>query len=240
MLFVLLWLAANCGALARQSSPLLSNTDLYVISIADVIGHSSINTQLLADTIVVPDIFHGEVIELNNFADVDLARWKTGGYNDRNITHEPVNVDPVVELCVAKMRGAMGLKKVGAVGYCFGGKYVVRPLNGKGGDAGRPDAGYIAYPSSVEEYELQAVQGPLAVAASEVDAIFTSELRHRSEEILAATGATWQMFLYGGVSHVFAVRGDLHDVKLRFAMEAAFEQAVNWFAQWLGTAKAVV
>lgn len=207
-----------------------------------MIGHRSTNAQLLADTfaargytVVLPDLFFGDWVEMNAFAGVDLARWKEGAYGARGIAHDPASIDPVVAACVAKMRGPLGLGRVAAVGYCFGAKYVVRFLVGEGKGAGGEcvDAGFLAHPSFVDEEELRAVKGPVAVAASEIDGIFTAELRHKSEEILAEIGVPWQICLYGGVSHGFAVRGDLKDRRLKFAMEAAFEQAVGWFTEWL-------
>ena len=111
-----------------------------------------------------------------------------------------------------------------AVGYCFGAKYVVRFLNSEGFDAG-----YVAHPSFVDDQELAAITHPLSIAASEIDAIFTTEKRHQSEGILIKTNIPWEISLYGGVSHGFAVRGDLKDPKFKYAMEAAFAQALQWF-----------
>lgn len=209
-------------------------------SIPDVIGHTASNAQLLADsyashgyTVILPDLFFGDAIEMNAFSGIDLARWIEGAYNERKIAHDPASIDPVIEACVTKMRGALGLTKVGAVGYCFGAKYVVRFLGGEKARTQYLDVGFLAHPSFVDEEELRAVKGPVAIAASEVDGIFTTDLRHKSEAILAEIGVPWQIYLYGSVSHGFAVRGDLQDRRLKFAMEAAFEQAVRWFGEWL-------
>ena len=67
----------------------------------------------------------------------------------------------------------------------------------------------------------------------EIDQIFTTELRHKSEGILIKTGQPWQINLYGGVSHGFAVRADLSNKNFKFAKEQAFCQAVTWFNQYL-------
>lgn len=95
------------------------------------------------------------------------------------------------------------------------------------------DAGYGAHPSFVTDEELSAITRPLSIAAAEIDHIMTQELRVRSEGILAKVGVPWQISLYGGVSHGFAVRGDMSDPKQKFAIEAAFEQAKLWFAAHL-------
>lgn len=68
---------------------------------------------------------------------------------------------------------------------------------------------------------------------SEVDQIFTTQLRHESEDTLIKTGQPWQINLFSGVSHGFAVRGDLSNKQVKFAKEQAFCQAVIWFNQYL-------
>jgi dienelactone hydrolase len=68
---------------------------------------------------------------------------------------------------------------------------------------------------------------------AEIDQIFTTELRHKSEDILIKGGQPWQLNLFGGVSHGFAVRGDPNNQKQKFAKEQAFYQAVGWFNQHL-------
>ena len=81
----------------------------------------------------------------------------------------------------------------------------------------------------MDDQELAAVTRPLSIAASEIDAIFTTEKRHQSEGILIKANIPWEISLYGGVSHGFAVRGDLKDPKFKYAIEAAFAQALQWF-----------
>jgi dienelactone hydrolase len=67
----------------------------------------------------------------------------------------------------------------------------------------------------------------------EVDEIFTTELRHASEEILIKTGQPYQLNLFGGVSHGFGVRGDVTKKEGKYAKEQAFLQAVAWFKYYL-------
>jgi dienelactone hydrolase len=64
---------------------------------------------------------------------------------------------------------------------------------------------------------------------TETDEVFTTQLRHESEEILIKTGQLYQINLFGGVQHGFAVRGDLSKPLNKYAKEQAFVQAVAWF-----------
>jgi dienelactone hydrolase len=132
-------------------------------------------------------------------------------------------------------------------------KYAVRLLQDDG-----VDAAYVAHPSLVDAEELAAIKRPLSIAAAgklgyltdlsvcspilqsmtdnnyaETDSIFPTAKRHESEEILAKTGQPYQINLFSGVEHGFAVRADISKPIIRFAKEAAFTQAVAWFNQYL-------
>lgn len=91
----------------------------------------------------------------------------------------------------------------------------------------------MAHPSFVDEDELSNITGPLSIAAAESDSIFTTEKRHLSEEILQKTNQPYQINLYGGVVHGFAVRCNLDSKIEKFAKEQAFLQAIHWFDAWL-------
>lgn len=162
------------------------------------------------------------------------------------------------------MRTTYKVKKIGVVGYCFGGKvwirllpshmqhctlfstshshplthppqYVARYLGAIGKENNASvEAGFTAHPSFVEAAELKAITGPISIAAAETDQIFPAEKRHESEVILKELSEgplklPYQMNLYSGVQHGFAVRGDVADARAKFAKEMAFMQAVQWF-----------
>ncbi|KAJ9296026.1 hypothetical protein DTO271G3_5601 [Paecilomyces variotii] len=216
-------------------SPENKDTDKAILLLTDVIGHKFINAQLIADAfaengyfVMVPDLFYNDPIPLNRPGDFDMQGWRSGKYHPTGIAHTPESVDPIVDACVTALRSKYGIKKIGAVGYCFGGKYVARYLK-----PGKVDAGYTAHPSYLEAEELRNIKGPLSIAAAETDAIFPPEKRHESEAILKETGLPYQLSLYSGVSHGFAVRGDLSNRVVRYAKEAAFIQALLWFAEYL-------
>ncbi|EHK46055.1 hypothetical protein TRIATDRAFT_88567 [Trichoderma atroviride IMI 206040] len=190
------------------------------------------NSQLLADgfaakgyTTLIPDVFNGDAIPLDRFPPADLLSWLAKGF-DGNNPHTPEYVDPIIIAAIKKLR-ELGVSKIGAVGYSFGGKYVVRHF--KNGI----DAGFVAHPSFVEEDELAALAGPLSIAAPETDRLWPAPQRHKAEAILVKTGQPYQITLFSGVAHGFGIRGD-PDVRLqRFAKEQAFNQAVAWFDEHL-------
>ncbi|KAI9724750.1 MAG: hypothetical protein M1812_000025 [Candelaria pacifica] len=212
------------------SYPKDGSTQRAIIILTDVIGHGFINAQLIADQlaangffVVMPDLFHGDPVPLNRLGDFDMMKWFQGPPG-----HSPDRVVPVVDSILKEMRGSMGCKKIGGVGYCFGGHHVVLQLK-----EGKLDAGFVGHPSHVKGDEFRAITKPLSIAAAETDSLFSPTQRHEAEEILAKTGKPYQVNLYSGVKHGFAVRADLSIKQNKFAKEQAFIQAVTWFNEWL-------
>ncbi|KAK4236559.1 dienelactone hydrolase [Achaetomium macrosporum] len=199
----------------------------------DVIGIWQ-NSKLIADQFaangyltLLLDTFNGDPLPLGpKPAGFNIMEWIAKG-SDGNNPHTKEAVDPIVVDGIKALKEEYGVKKLGAVGYCFGAKYVVRHY--KDGI----DVGYVAHPSFVEEDELSAITGPLAISAAETDTIFPAEKRHRSEEVLKQTGQPYQINLFSSVEHGFAVRCDPSIKVQRFAKEQAFYQAVTWFDYYL-------
>ncbi|KAF7560367.1 hypothetical protein G7046_g3783 [Stylonectria norvegica] len=205
--------------------------NIGILYLSDIIGIWQ-NSKLTADafaargfTCLVVDLFNGDPASLNMPDDFDIMGWLSKGSNGKN-PHVPETIDPIVVSGLGYLK-SLGLKKIGAAGYCFGAKYVVRHY--KDGIS----CGFIAHPSFVESGELAAISGPLSIAAAETDDIFPTEKRHESEQILRKTGLPYQINLFSGVEHGFAVRGDIKVKVQKFAKEQAFSQAVAWFEEHL-------
>ncbi|KAL9108556.1 MAG: hypothetical protein Q9227_006642 [Pyrenula ochraceoflavens] len=214
------------------SYPKDKSTSNAILILTDVIGHIFPNAQLIADQfaangyfVVMPDLFHGDPIPLNRPDDFDIQKWLKGPPG-----HLPPRVDPVVDAAIVEMRTKYGCKKIGAVGYCFGAKYVVRHLRP---DMGKVDVGYCAHPSFVDADELKDIKGPLSISAAETDQIFPPEKRHETEQILPETKQPYQINLFSGVQHGFAVRAEIKEKPAKYAKEMAFLQAVQFFETYL-------
>ena len=100
------------------------STKRGVLILTDVIGHRYINAQLIADQmaangffVAMPDLFHGDPIQLNRPPGFDVMAWLKGPPG-----HLPDRVDPVVKNAIEFMR-KKGCEKIGGVGYCFGVSY---------------------------------------------------------------------------------------------------------------------
>ncbi|KAJ5217410.1 dienelactone hydrolase family protein [Penicillium chermesinum] len=200
------------------------NPEHAILFISDVFGHFN-NNKLLADEFanqgyltVLPDLFNGNPVpaEAMDAGKFDLGSWI--------VNYQPDVIDPILTTMIKYLRETLGVKRIGAVGYCFGAKYVNRFLR-----KGKIDVGYYAHPSFFTIEDVSAIEGPLSIAAAEIDPVSPPELRHESEAALIKTGQHWQINLYSGVSHGFGVRGDLSNLQFKWAKEQAHAQAVAWF-----------
>lgn len=101
--------------------PKTAKPEKAIIIISDIFGAVS-NSQLLADDFarngyltVIPDTLHNDPIKFGDFpAKVDLPAWLAN--------HQPDTVEPVLEATIKHLREDLGVKKIGTVGYCFGGR----------------------------------------------------------------------------------------------------------------------
>lgn len=107
---------------AYVTYPADRSTKRAILLCTDVMGHCSINPQLIADQlaangyfVVIPELFHGDPVPLQRPADFDLGAWLRGPPG-----HLPPRVEPVVLAVLNEMRTVLGCERVGSAGYCFG------------------------------------------------------------------------------------------------------------------------
>lgn len=153
--------------------------------------------------------------------------------------HPQSQVEAIITSALNTTRQHFGAKKVGGVGYCFGGKYIARFLSSSSAEeeeAKGLNAGFTAHPSNTlpSEWESISPTRPISIAFGEFDASNTAANRTEIEEIFSRGNKTFQTTLYARAEHGFAVRTNLSDPKLAFAQESAYLQAVRWLDAWLG------
>jgi dienelactone hydrolase len=119
-------------------------------SLADSFGRAGYLT-------IAPDLFDGKP------APEDIV-----GNPDFNVTeflynHRPEITDPKIEKTIAYIYEKLGVETIVATGYCFGGRYAFRVLSG--GEQG-VSVGFAAHPSLLEDGEIEAITGPVSIAAA--------------------------------------------------------------------------
>jgi dienelactone hydrolase len=123
--------------------PILANNDHS--SLVDSFARAGFLT-------VMPDIFRGDPAPHD--ITFDAAEFLS--------KHNPNTTDPVVETTINYIRNKLGVKHVAVTGYCFGGRYAFRFLaKGRGADVG-----FTAHPSLLQDDEVLAIDGPVAIAAA--------------------------------------------------------------------------
>jgi dienelactone hydrolase len=102
----------------------------------------------------LPDLFNGDAIPVQTpERGLNLTDWF--------LRHPTAEIDSIIESTIKYIQTELGVKRIGGVGYCLGGKYVPRFLaKGKG-----LNAGFVAHPSNLEPSEIQAIENPITMAA---------------------------------------------------------------------------
>lgn len=198
-------------------------SDRLLIFNTDIFGPLYINSQLIADHfaakgyyVVIPDLFFKDPIPVDRPADFDIASWRA--------RHSPAITGPIIERFATFITEKYKPKFVATTGYCYGAKYSIRLLG-----SGVANSAAIFHPSQIDIDEIKAIKGPLYIGAAEVDPVFNSAGRHATEDALLEMKAKYRLTLNHGVSHGFAVRGDISQPWVKYAKERAFYDAVDWF-----------
>lgn len=126
------------------------------------------------------------------------------------------------------------------VGYCFGGKYVLRLAKLLAGNQLKAAAAF--HPSFVEAEDMAGVRAPLYVGLAEKDTMVPASLPDDLQTWWAAAASSnmpaadtqFTMEIYPGVGHGFAARPDTKDEVIREQYERAFQRTVEHFNKVVG------
>ncbi|KAJ7782886.1 Alpha/Beta hydrolase protein [Mycena metata] len=212
--------------------------DKVVLFLTDGFGLSLPNNQLLADDFaqngfktIIPDILNGDecpadIFEPNRTGPAwDLKTWFA--------SHGTEQTRPVIDKVVAALK-ADGVIGFAASGYCFGGRYVFDiAFDGITKASAVSHPSLLVSPDDLEKYSKLA-KAPLLINSC-VDEQFPLEAQVKADEILGndkfAPGYHREFF--EGLTHGFAVRGDMSDPKVKAGKERAFKMIVDWFLKHL-------
>ncbi|EKG09655.1 Dienelactone hydrolase [Macrophomina phaseolina MS6] len=209
-----------------------SNPDVAILVVHDAFGWTFNNSRLLADqyaqaadaTVYIPDFFDGEVIPPEVLKEPNILKtFDFEGFNRRH--SKEIRLPQITEVAKA-LRSRY--KRLGAVGFCFGGWAVFR-LGAK--DQNRlVDCITVGHPTALEKGEIENVGVPVQIIAPEHDPTFTPELKAHSFNTIQALGLPFDYQYFPGLEHAFCTRGNPGDLH---GMERAKNAAILWFQEWL-------
>lgn len=219
-----------------------------LIFLVDIFGYDFPNTRLLADLyakegfyVYVPDILNGDPLPIDFLQAVEppLKDKQQAGVVDtvKNgaivgttlppwlLKHREAVTLPIVEGFVDAVRAVPGTKKVGTVGFCFGGRYSILMAHGKA------DAAYACHPSLVAiPGDFDPVTKPLSLAVGTEDSLLSVDQNNQIKDILdKKAGVKTEVVVYQDQVHGFTLRGDFSSDKDKKAMDDALKQGVAWF-----------
>jgi dienelactone hydrolase len=156
---------------------------------------------------------------------------------------------PRIQAFLTAQRAAAPTTPVGVAGFCWGGLHAVllahdTPKNTTLSADGTPipliDCAFTAHPSLLSvPGHIHGVVQPLSVANGDVDEYMSRDkmveltrLLKRKESDSGDEGR-YQVVVYPGAKHGFAVRGDPADERQKERGEGSENQAVEWFQKWL-------
>ncbi|KAF8206777.1 dienelactone hydrolase [Mycena galopus ATCC 62051] len=208
--------------------------DKVLLYITDVFGFAFVNCKLLVDDfarngfkVVCPDILQGDPIPADALlgpGGFDLAGWLK--------THGAEYARPPLDNVLAALK-INGVKSVGAVGYCYGGRWVFDlAFDGAITAAAVAHPSLLKIPADLERYVATA-KAPLLINSCEVDPQFPSEAQAAADKIFADFEPGYKRPYFEGCTHGFAVRGDLNNPTVKAGKEGAFKETVEWIMKHL-------
>jgi len=196
----------------------------------DIYGVHLRNTQLIADRLALDlnvatyliDTFSGHCApEPGTRDDFDLAVWLKD--------HGPEKVLPIIETVIKHLTDK-GVNKFAAVGYCFGGKYIVVTSQKNWIHVGcTSHPSLIAIPDDLNKL-LETSKVPLLINSCEIDQIFPVASQKKVDEYLGdgKYKPGFKQNYYAGATHGFGCRADLNNPAEKEAMEKSHAEIVKW------------
>jgi len=251
------------GVSCYISSPSSGSKSKSIIYITDIFGYKFKNVRLHADNyakagfyVYVPDFHDGDSLPEEFLQNVEppLKKREELTLVDKTknaaivpttlgpwlVSHREGVTLPKIDAFVNHVRSIPGTNKIGAVGFCWGGRYAILEAHGprtnsEGATIGGVDAAFAAHPSLVSiPADFEAVTKPLSLAVGTKDSLLSEEQIGQIQDILAKkVDLPKEIRIYEDQVHGFALRGDWSSEKDKKAMDEAEKQGIEWFEKYL-------
>ncbi len=133
-----------------------------------------------------------------------------------------------------------GTNKIGAIGFCWGGRYAVLEAHGPSSNAegaaiGGVDAAFACHPSLVAiPADFEAVTKPLSLALGTKDSLLDVKSIGQIQDVMSKkTDVPHEIQIYEDQVHGFALRSDWSSEKDKEAMDKTCAQGINFFNKYL-------
>ncbi|CAF1040979.1 unnamed protein product [Didymodactylos carnosus] len=231
-----------------------TSTDKIIVVMTDVFGWELKNIRLLADEyasngfyVLVPDFFKGDPVPLEleaklappsapkrNFftavSDTFSAATTVGPWL---IRHRESVSKPIVDSFFIGLRQQYPSSKIGAVGFCWGGRYAILLTHT---DAKvQVDAAVAIHPSLLSiPSEIEKIAKPVSFAVGDKDQYMSVKQADQTRLILSKkTNVDGEVEVYPGMVHGFGCRGDLTIEENKKGHDRAMKQTIDWFKKYL-------
>ena len=212
------------------------NQDVAILLIHDLASWKFVNLRLLADhysreanaTVYLPDFFGGASVPIQTVLDERWDQFDLPGFlseNSREIR------EPEIFDCARALRKQY--RKVGAVGFCYGGWAVSRLGAEEHQSHPLVDCISMGHPSLLIKKDIDEIAVPVQILAPEIDLMFNAEMKSHAFETLQTLNVAFDYQHFPGVAHAFCTRGDPKKTGEREAMVRAKNAAVGWMLQFL-------
>ncbi|KAI0816535.1 dienelactone hydrolase [Xylaria sp. FL0064] len=213
------------------------NAETAILLVHDLFGWKYPNLRLLADhfarelnaTVYVPDFFGGWIVD---WKAVEDERWNEIDLNGVVRDQSREIRGPEIVACARAIKAELSFKRLGAIGYCYGG-WAVCHLASKAQEFQLVNAISIAHPSWIVKEDIDNIAVPFQVLAPENDQSYTLEMKSYTFQTALKLNVPISYQHFPGIDHGALVRGDERNKGEREAMAMAKDAVVVWFKQYL-------
>lgn len=235
------------------------STTKSIVFLVDIFGWQFKNVRLLADNYAkagfycyIPDVHEGDSLPIEFLQSVEppLKDKENAGIIDKTkgtvdvmatlgpwlAKHREGVSEPIISGFVNAVKQVPGTEKVGAIGFCWGGRYAILQTHAPRpqGSVGGVDAAYACHPSLLAiPGDFDDVNKPLSIAVGTKDSLLDQKSNEQIKEILDKKSIPTEVEFYEDQIHGFALRSDWSSDKDKKAMDDAEKQGIAWFKKYL-------
>ncbi|PWN52015.1 alpha/beta-hydrolase [Violaceomyces palustris] len=194
-----------------------------IVSFTDVFGLELVNNKIIPDliadqtgfTVYVPDMFHGD----------SIAQDAVKGMPSTAKEAKAQSFLTKVTKFLSTLKEESGAARIGAVGYCYGGKSCL-VFNARG----LVDVSVACHPSFINLSDIKSLKGPVLFNCAEQDDVFPTSLRESGAKALGDRhdAPPHEFKVYENTVHGFAARPNLAEPLVKKAFEEALEATASW------------